>query len=337
MNNKKPENRKLLWLQGADQEIIKALPQEKKDAVIKFWEGFWGIDEGLPSPKERTREFVLEQREVNLDRLWKNLYLLGYFEKNLTVQEHPLASKRYQFILWQSSTNYPVSIGTEARKILTSWLMEELGKTLVKPSKLRLLTRAVELWALLPDNLFNLILSMERDRMESVRKQGGDNCPVCLQLAKEYKVKININMVVFLKSLVINYLQKKSEGGEGWIHYKELKFSSRNYPYVANWGLAETRRDPAGKKRTSGEWKPTQKGIDFVFKRCSVPKYCYTYNGQTTGFDVSQQVNISEVFEDGTFDLSELMALFPDEDRDVKPDEGKPHLRMVYPVSVDRE
>jgi len=134
----------------------------------------------------------------------------------------------------------------------------------------------------------NVSLSL-KNKVQIDRRNGGVYCPTCDQLAKEYKRNISSNSTKFLISLV-----REFENRNDWVHYKECKFSSRDYPALAYWGLAETKIDPDRNTRTNGMWRPTQEGIDFVKGRIKVAKYVYTFNGKVTGFCEDKMVNISE-------------------------------------------
>lgn len=294
---------KLDWIMTASLGALWSLSDQQKENVRDF--GIWLIENHWKGFR-RGDEF-----------LWR-LYNVGYFDAALDFDmedESFNAPFLYDFIEWQQDSAYPVKLTQERLKMIYGFVMGEYRRILLSQRQISLLSSAIRMWGLIPSHLSRAILDIESQRMEDARKHG-ETCSVCNQLAKEYKVRFSVNMAVFLRSLVINYLQNRAEGGEGWIHYKECTFSSRNYPYVAYWNLATTRPDPAGRKRTSGEWKPTQKGIDFIFNRTRVPLYCYTYNGAATGFDNANEINISEAFGGEDFDLSELMGLMPDQEKE---------------------
>jgi len=146
-----------------------------------------------------------------------------------------------------------------------------------------------------------------RNELINIRSTGASSrCTVCDQHVKEYRKSLSSNSARFLFSLVSISKTKK----DGWVHYSDCIYHSRNYPEVAYWGLAHTKSDESKQKKTSGYWKPTQLGIDFVKnKNVTIPKYVHIYNGKITKIDDSTKVSILDAL--GTkFDYSELMKSF---------------------------
>ena len=137
----------------------------------------------------------------------------------------------------------------------------------------------------------------------------GIECGVCGQLAKEYRRAINANMAMFLKSLVVLSIRDKSNGGDGWVHHSHLTYTGRDYTMVAHWGLARTskeqKRDGKRKKKTTGMWKPTEEGIDFVKGLTKVRSHIYMYNGSCREDENAGQVSIYDALG-ATFVFSEL-------------------------------
>ena len=143
---------------------------------------------------------------------------------------------------------------------------------------------------------------IERERINGVR------CPCCEQNVKEYKRSLSSNSAKFLGSLVQLHIKSIASGGDGWIHYKECEFSSRDYPSLAWWRLAETQVDHSRKKRTSGMWAPTPTGISFVIGRLKVHKHLYTYNGKVTKLDESAKMVSYQDICGNHFNYDELMS-----------------------------
>lgn len=102
------------------------------------------------------------------------------------------------------------------------------------------------------------------------RAEDGVECPCCGQLVRVYRRKLNANMARFLCSLVRESSARKP--GD-WISYRQCEYAGRDYPYVALWGLAETRASVEPRQRTSGLWRPTALGVDFVRGRYRVPSH----------------------------------------------------------------
>jgi len=113
-----------------------------------------------------------------------------------------------------------------------------------------------------------------------------------------------------MRSLVYRYLVNISSGKDGWLHHTDLDYGGRDYPMTARWGLAETARDETGTKKTTGYWRPTDKGIQFVKGLIKIPKYLFMYKDKITG-EVEQQITFEQAL--GTkFNFSDL---FDNEDK----------------------
>lgn len=128
--------------------------------------------------------------------------------------------------------------------------------------------------------------------------QDGVGCPCCGQFVRIYARKLNRNMMLFLVSLA----RKPGQ----WVCFRDCEFTSRDYPYLSFWGLAITRVDAGdGTKKSSGFWKITQKGLDFLAGRLSVPSHVHIYNNAIVGWS-DTPTTASRAYGDG-FDYSELM------------------------------
>lgn len=129
-------------------------------------------------------------------------------------------------------------------------------------------------------------------------------CPVCSQNCKLYKRKLNAMQAVFLCWLVNRF----RDNGGCWINVpKEYKRNiGGEYGKLAHWELIELKpNDDDPSKRTSGLWRPTLKGIDFVNEVQTVPKYIYLYNNLLHKVS-KEQTTIREALGD-KFDYEELM------------------------------
>ena len=145
-----------------------------------------------------------------------------------------------------------------------------------------------------------------KDKLEKVRSSGASTrCPTCDQHVKEYKKSLSSNSARFLFSLVSISRTKP----EGWVHYSDCIYNSRNYPEVAYWGLAHTQRDESKEKKTSGLWKPTRLGIDFINNKVKIPKYVHVYNSKVVKFDDKESISIIDAFGN-KFSYEDLMREF---------------------------
>ena len=130
-------------------------------------------------------------------------------------------------------------------------------------------------------------------------------CPCCKQTVKMYKRNIHATMA---KALINLYRLG------GWQHLREIygldkddkAAISTDFATFKHWGLIEQQENEDKTKRTSGVWRITQAGIDFVNKRMTVYKYVKIYNTQFLGFDKSKRVTILDCLGK-KFDYHELM------------------------------
>jgi hypothetical protein len=134
----------------------------------------------------------------------------------------------------------------------------------------------------------------------------GVNCPCCGQLVKKYARSITAAAAANLINLVAMY---ENNNYEGYFHITEIGVgvtTGGDWAKLAYWRLIEEQPSTEDGKPSSGRWKPTQAGIDFVRGKTTVPVHAYIFDGNLFGFDTSKQINIHKAL--GTkFDYNELM------------------------------
>lgn len=145
-----------------------------------------------------------------------------------------------------------------------------------------------------------------------VRDPNGCTCPCCGQKVKMYSRKMN---GVIARALVEFY--KAHEGGFDWLQpLRDLDFlrstgGSGDYAKARFWGLIENHMVYENGKHTStGEWRLTEKGKEFVEGKVRVPKYAYVYNNKCTGLSDSDSVSVIEALGE-KFDKSQIMGMIP--------------------------
>lgn len=125
-------------------------------------------------------------------------------------------------------------------------------------------------------------MSMTLDEAKQLLRQElikGIPCPCCGRYARMYPRKLNSNMVMFLIDLV----RLSERGNWSWISYTSCRFTGRDYNYLPQWELATTTREGEKDKSHSGYWKPTQRGVDFVYARLSVDSHLWIYANESHG------------------------------------------------------
>ena len=190
---------------------------------------------------------------------------------------------------------------------MRSWIYSQLANEESAQHK-QLLYWGLYAFGLLDEDLISIAVAQKKKELQAKRKQsGGSRCPCCEQYVKEYKRTLSANMCNFLQSLVVKSAMDQANGGDGWVHFKDCAYGSHDYPYVRDWLLAERAPSTSTKKKSSGMYRPTQLGVDFVFGRAQVPKYIYTYNGKRTGEDNTEMISFKSVKIEH-FDLEKMLG-----------------------------
>jgi hypothetical protein len=141
------------------------------------------------------------------------------------------------------------------------------------------------------------------------RVQKGAQCPCCNQYAKVYKRKITSSMA---RGLILMYRHCPVE----YIHVNDLNarwrskdgfFGGGEFAKLSHWGLIEQmEKDPFDdSKKTSGTWRMTQNGRDFVDEKLLVPRHIFIYNNTVINSSKESQ-SIREALRD-KFNYKELM------------------------------
>lgn len=150
------------------------------------------------------------------------------------------------------------------------------------------------------------------DAKKYLRKnwEEGLECPCCGQFVKKYNRKVHSTMALCLIHLY--RIHKLSWADTQYHHVRDIvkgisSTGTGDFSKFKYFGLIkEMPKDYKDlKKRTSGFWGITSKGIDFVERRITIPARVQLYNTKVVGFD-EQQVDIVEVLGE-KFNYQELM------------------------------
>lgn len=140
------------------------------------------------------------------------------------------------------------------------------------------------------------------------RLEKGQTCPCCKQFAKIYKRPIN---GVSAYSLIRLYWE--CHYTDDYVHIAKITpphmAGGGDFAKLVYWDLVEEMPKGEGvtEKRTSGFWKITEKGRQFVDGEITVPSHVRLYDGKSLGL-VGGQVGIKEVLGN-KFDYAELMGM----------------------------
>lgn len=114
-----------------------------------------------------------------------------------------------------------------------------------------------------------------RIRLEAA---GSAMCPCCDRTARIRKGSLNAGMVKVLLRMVALTVANRQE----WLHIRDIFGSSaqkyRDWTQLKHWGLVEPRDTKTSTENSSGYWRVTPDGHDFVRKVIIVPRHVFTYN-----------------------------------------------------------
>jgi len=164
-----------------------------------------------------------------------------------------------------------------------------------------------------PPSTLKALMALPSDSLLEARvdvKAGldeGTTCPCCDQFAKRYRRPLNSGAARWLISLVL-----LCEGHE-WAHTSDVikgltgaLSGTDATTLLPHWDLIEAKPNDDSKKRTSGFWRPTDKGVDFVHGRITVQKTVIRYNNVREGFE-GDEITIQDALGD-KFNYGELMG-----------------------------
>ena len=138
-----------------------------------------------------------------------------------------------------------------------------------------------------------------------IGRDNGIVCPCCGQYCKVYKRRLNSAMAVGLIWIVKHYQEHKR-----WIsiHESPLIQGRRvggDFAKLEHWGLIVASGNDDSSKRTSGEWAPTDAGIDFAYGKTQLPSHALIYSNTLLGFS-DEYITIQQALG-AKFDYAELM------------------------------
>lgn len=130
------------------------------------------------------------------------------------------------------------------------------------------------------------------------RLDAGEHCPLCGQMAKMYRRKINATMA---RTLITFY----RTAGMDFFHAPELAGDTHEISQLVWWGLVEeeARARPDGGR--AGWWRVTTKGRAFVLGVLNVPKYAKIYDSKVYNLE-GDPITIKDALG-SKFSFQELM------------------------------
>ena len=175
------------------------------------------------------------------------------------------------------------------------------------------ITKPVKIRAFAHLNVDPKTISLE-DAKEWVKTNvtKGAICPCCDQLARRYQRKLTSSMAAAL-ILIRRAFRTQSD----WLHVpdylSEVATESAivrggDWAKLTHWQLIEAKSDESRKdgSRRVGLYKITPRGVDFVERRVTVPKYAYIYAQHLIGLS-EKMTTIDDALRD-RFNYGELMS-----------------------------
>lgn len=136
-----------------------------------------------------------------------------------------------------------------------------------------------------------------------MRGDKGD-CPCCGRYAQVYKRQVNSTCVVkLIKCFKLGGETEYVHGGAVHIHGMS---GAGDFSVAKYWGLLEQKYHEPDEKKSSGYWRLTEKGIDFIGKLITIPKYALVFDDQLIRLE-GEQVSIVDCLGE-KFNYAELMA-----------------------------
>jgi hypothetical protein len=137
-----------------------------------------------------------------------------------------------------------------------------------------------------------------------VVRDPGHECPACTSFVKTYNRRLSSSIARCLLRL---YDLTQHNPDTEFFHVKRFGFEAKEVALLAHWGLMLEAQNEDTSKRTSGYWKITESGIDFVRLRFFVPLYIVIHLNNLVGF-AGAAVSIQDCLErNNSFDYLELM------------------------------
>lgn len=146
----------------------------------------------------------------------------------------------------------------------------------------------------------NKTLTLDEARTRLFRQiEAGTHCPCCEQHVQMYRRKLHRGMALQL----IEFVRKYKAAHGRWVRAPR---PSGDFGKLEFWGLIEPRINTKRSTRTSGYWRPTDKGLRFVRGEIAVDAFALIYNNRIQGFE-GPTVTISDCLGQ-PFSYEELMC-----------------------------
>lgn len=136
--------------------------------------------------------------------------------------------------------------------------------------------------------------------MQKPHMQG--DCPCCGRFAKVYKRKLNST----LASQLIKFY--RIGGADKFVHSRNIVLgtSTGDFGKAKHWGLIYAKENESDVSKTSGMWRLTKKGVEFVEGKVGIYQYALIYLDKVIDYS-GPLIGIGQCLED-KFNYRELMG-----------------------------
>lgn len=157
------------------------------------------------------------------------------------------------------------------------------------------------------------IFERDNDRAQfeaELREKNEAICPCCQRRARTNKMRVHSTLAAMLMKLA-----KVSNGIAGdlksWVHVEAFRLdyasTGNDFCICKHWGIVEARAaDETEDKNSSGYYRLTDLGVDYVLGKASIPKYAFVFDNRVQRFS-EERVNIEQSLNN-KFSYAELFT-----------------------------
>ncbi len=138
----------------------------------------------------------------------------------------------------------------------------------------------------------NFLTEMREEVREKAEVGRGTQCPCCDKLVKVYRRKLHAEMSKFLILLVNKYRLYPRWYGMRDLYPGNNKAASDG-SFLLHWELIERSQKVNTAQAPVGHYRPTTKGMQFVYDLTRVPSHVHLLNNKVVGWS-DKSINIIE-------------------------------------------
>lgn len=153
-------------------------------------------------------------------------------------------------------------------------------------------------------------LDFSKSFLDDLIARGDMECPCCKRKARVSPLKVHSTLAEMLCKLYRASIRINGVA-DSYVHLTQFPASKttsgRDFSIVHHWGIAEPMKaSPDENKRSSGMWRLTQKGVEFVNGRLAIPRNAFVFDNRVVDYS-QENVTIHTALGDD-FDWFELIG-----------------------------